>query len=139
MGECFLQVFFVLIVNFSFLTIYFTCRHKNGFPVPIPHKLRPDIPDTEIQKFLARDYISQYATDKEKLEAAVRYALSYREGFEQLQVSASEAHMDAISLTELAGEVQANASTMAKDAGCSLRLIGGVCQSIKVCLTFWFA
>jgi len=85
-----------------------------------------------VKELLARDFIAKAEDDAEKLDIAVKYALGYKHAFIQLQDMAVAAHLDARSLAVALDSVRTAIPTMSDDIAATMRMLGGVCQLIKV-------
>ena len=70
----------------------------------------------------------------EKLDEAIRYGMAYRDGFLKLQDPAQLAHKDASYLDEAIVGVKDIIDGVVKDHQAAMRVLGSVCQQIKVCL-----
>ena len=96
---------FCLFLEFGTIVHCYIFRFRTCFPTPIPHKIRDQISDEEVRKFLARDFIAK-APDGKKLEVAVKYALSYRGVFDTVVDAATQAHTDAVALEDALLEIK---------------------------------
>jgi hypothetical protein len=103
--------------------------------VPVAYKLRETIETSEVESFLKSDYMSATEGDAEKqLDKAVRYALSYKKAVGHITDMALEAHTDASYLEEALFNIRDGTPSLVKDTECTMRVLGGVCQQIKVIL-----
>ena len=112
-------------------------------PIPVPWKIRENVPETAIDALLDRTplsldlrkgcrYLYRFDNENDKFRTFARYALSYKEAFEKMRKTATEVHTDAKILDEGYKELQISMLALAKETAISLRLLGNVSQEIKV-------
>lgn len=112
---------------------FFSCRHYKSLPRIEPTLIRKDVTPEAIERFYERDWLERADGEvSEKLEAVTRYAISYKEAFHQLEKYAMKTHMEAVAMREAIFEVKEMVDKLDHDCGVSLRIMGGVCQQIKV-------
>ena len=89
--------------------------------------------EDHVLNFLASDYMKDLEGARSaKLDAAIKYALSYKQAFIKLSEIPHQAHDDALRLNEAMSEVNTEALALAKDTGSSMWILGSVCQMVKV-------
>lgn len=72
----------------------------------------------------------------EKLGVAVRYALGYKHAYLKLHDMAQDAHKDAIGLASAITDIKKGLPQLNDDIATTMRMLGGVCQLVKVTITF---
>lgn len=102
-------------------------------PNPYPWKIREDVEEIEIEDFYQKDWVLKSVGDRsDKMDAIVKWALSYQKAFEIVKDSMLTAHEAAIRQEDALRDVRFNIEGMAKECGNSFRLFGAVCQGVKV-------
>ena len=72
----------------------------------------------------------------EELGVAVRYALGYKHAYLKLHEMAHDAHKDAIGLASAITDIKKGLPQLNDDIATTMRMLGGVCQLVKVTITF---
>ena len=92
------------------------------------------VSSSSVERFMEKDFIAKAEGEpSEKLDSAIRYGLAYREAFRVLEDQTRIIHMEAVKMREVLFLIKDELEKIALDSGVSMRLIGGVCQQIKVC------
>ena len=97
---------FLKLFYFIFLKYYFS-RYKDGnLPFPIPYKLRPNVKDEDMRELMEREFMTKATSSEEKLVALCRWAVSYKDAYDQQKILLDEIHGDAFRFSEALSDVR---------------------------------